>query len=137
MTYPAEELQKSLYEKISNDPGLHAAMGGVSRVYDSVPENHAFPYITGIGDGQFVDFSDNCEHDRYTVYQTFQVWSRAVGEIEAKRIAGALRASILSGFPIDGWILKLIDFKSIDHVKDPDGLTSRARVNFEFIIEPS
>lgn len=136
MTYPAENLQRALYEKITGDAGLRAAMGGTARAYDRVPENHVFPYVT-IGEGDFTDDSDSCEANRYEVFVVLQVWSRVVGNIECKRIAGALRAAILGGITVTDWNVKVNHCQSIVHSTDPDGVTSRTRVNFRFIIEPA
>jgi Protein of unknown function (DUF3168) len=136
MSYPAEALQRALYDKIMNDTGLKSVMGGTSRAFDRVPRNPVFPYIT-IPDGQFIDDGDTCETDRYEVFVDLQVWSRAVGNIEAKRIAGALRDALLSGLVVPSWLVTTIQCTSIDHLTDPDGLTSRARVAMLFRIEPA
>jgi hypothetical protein len=111
-------------------------MGGTARAFDRVPENPEFPYIT-IPDGQFIDDGDTCERDRYEVFVDLQVWSRAVGNIESKKIAGALRACLLSGLPMTGWKADIIDCTSIVHSMDPDQITSRARVAMRFIIDPA
>jgi Protein of unknown function (DUF3168) len=136
MTYPAENLQRALYEKITGDAALEAVMGGEVRAYDRVPENHVFPYIT-IGDVEFIDDSDGCEANRYEAFAVLQAWSRAVGNIECKKIAGELRNAVLNGFAIPGWLVKVNHCQSIFHSTDPDGVTSRARVKFRFIVEPA
>jgi Protein of unknown function (DUF3168) len=136
MTYPAEALQRAMFEKITNDTGLKSVMGGTARAFDRVPVSPAFPYIT-IPAGQFTDDGDTCETNRYEAFVDLQVWSRAVGNVEAKQIAGALRAAILSGLAVTGWIVTATQCTSIDHFNDPDGLTARARVTFRFLIEPA
>lgn len=136
MTYPAEELQRALFSKITGDAGLISAMGGAARAFDRVPVSPAFPYVT-IPAGQFTDDGDTCEDNRYEAFVDLQVWSRAVGNIEAKRIAGALRTAVLGGLTLTGWTVTATQCTSIDHFTDPDGLTSRARVSFRFLIEPA
>jgi hypothetical protein len=136
MTYPAEALQRALYDRATNDVALKTEMGGTARAYDRVPKVPVFPYIT-IPEGQFLDDGDTCEGNRYEVFVDLQVWSRAVGNVEAKKIAGALRAAMLAGLTVPLWTVTSIQCTSIDHLNDPDGLTSRARVSLRFLIEPA
>jgi len=131
MTYPAAALQIAIYDKIKATGGL-AAVG----VYDSVRGVPAFPYIT-IGDGQFLDDGDTCEGDRYEGFVDLQIWSRVVGNIEAKTLAGTLRDAIVAGLTITGWNALSITCRTIRHFMDSDGLTARAVLTFRFILEPA
>lgn len=136
MTYPAQALQAAIFVKVRTDTGLAVAMGGAARAYDRVPPAPAFPYIT-IPDGQFLDDGDSCEDNRFEVFSDLQVWSRDVGQVTAKAIAGALRAALLGGLAIEGWTATTIHCTGIRHLTDPDGLTARAIVTMRFILEPA
>lgn len=136
MSYPAAALQKAIYDAVMADSALATAMGGTVRAYDRVPSPPTFPYIT-IPDGQFIDDGDTCEADRFEGYVDLQVWSRAVGQVEAKSIAAALRGCILSGLTITGWTANVIQHQQTIHSMEGDGLTARARLTFRFILEPA
>lgn len=140
MSYPAAELQKALYDTIIVNAALKAAMGGEARAYDIVPAEPEFPYIT-IGQAQLLDEGDTCEDNRFEALCDLQVWSRDtdnVGQVECKRVSGALRDALLAGLTMDAaWLVKVHDHRSTDHFMDPDGITARARLSFRFLIEPA
>jgi len=136
MSYPAAALQKALFDALTGNAALAAAMGGAVRAYDIVPPSAAFPYLT-IADAQILDDGDTCEADRFEANADVQVWSRAVGSVEAKTISGAVRAAIAAGLTATGWLVTVIDCRSVQHFMDPDGLTARARLSFRFVIEPA
>lgn len=136
MSYPAAPLQKAIYDAIMGSATLAAAMGGTARAYDRVPPNPPFPYIT-IPDGDVIDNGNTCEHDAFEVYVDLQVWSRAVGNVECKTVAGVLRDVIMAGLTITGWVATVIDCERILHFMDPDGETARSRATFRFLIEPA
>src|SRR5690606_34227972 len=73
------ELQKAIYDALKTVP---AVAGG--RVYDSVPSNAEFPYVT-IGGEQTVDDGNSCE-DGWEVFTDVHVWSRKPGFPECKEI---------------------------------------------------
>lgn len=136
MSYPAAPLQKAIYDAIMGSAALASAMGGTARAYDRVPSDPVFPYIT-IPDGDFVDAGDTCENDRFEAFVDLQVWSRAVGNVECKTIAGELRDAVLGALTIAGWSAPVIQCERTLHLLDPDGLTARSRLTFRFIIEPA
>ena len=63
------------------------------RVYDACRQPKAFPYVT-VGDDQVLQDHAECLEGSVEVFAILNVWSRAVGKPETKRITGAIVAAI-------------------------------------------
>lgn len=108
-------------------PALATLIG--DRIYDRVPANPTFPYVV-IGLTQGIDQSAACLTD-WEVFAQLDIWSRAVGFPEAKRIASqcdealSLRYPNLNGFRV-GW------FEPVGQrfLMDPDGVTSHGVLEY-------
>lgn len=118
------------------DTAVGALVG--DRIYDRVPPNPTFPYIT-LGDVQAID-EDADWRQRYAVTLTSHAWSRAVGQVEALRIAQAMRDAIRgatrgSGLTVSGYCIASARHRDTRTFRDPDGLTTHAVVTFEAVID--
>lgn len=137
MTEPALELQRAIYQVLIASVGLKAAMGGTVRAYDRVPAPApTFPYIT-LSEGQFLDDGVSCEDDMFEAFVDLHVWSRIVGQTEAKTISGIVRREILALTVATDWQIKIAQVSSIRHMNDPDGLTSHSVITCRFLLEPT
>lgn len=126
------EIQKFIIEKLNNDKNMSDLID--NRIFDRVPENAVFPYVSiGTSDAT----SEMC--DCITIEEiTFQldVWSRAVGSIEMREIARAVKVALhdqdLSLENNAG-----ISFRHVmsREFRDPDGITSHAALTFEAIVQ--
>lgn len=99
MSYAPHEFQLSLYGKLTADSTLMALITGV---YDYVPQNQAFPFIT-IGD---VAWNDRSSHttDGYTGDFTIHVWTEAHGRKTNYAIQKRIDELINTGtITISGW----------------------------------
>lgn len=116
---------------------LKAAETGVGdNVFDSVPDADPYPRIT-IGQGQTVPGEDDGQCGAtFEVYQQIDVWSRKPGYPEVKAIAGQVRAAIHGAVPtLTGFTVVLLEVRSSDTMRDPDGITSRARIQIHAFID--
>lgn len=105
------------------------------RVYDIAPKGAAHPYVT-IGPAQTVPMDEDC-WDRSENFVQVDVWSREVGFPEAKRIAGAIRDGMHDQMlTIEGHVCDRMYVRSITFSRDPDGLTSRARLDLVVDTQP-
>ncbi|MGN6307316.1 MAG: DUF3168 domain-containing protein [Mesorhizobium sp.] len=131
-------LQKLLYEALRADTGVSAMVGG--RVYDRIPADAAgqvtaiYPHI-GFGAYDFVpDDSDCIFAGEHTIQ--LDIWSRAVGKVEAKTITDAVRR-LLRDYEADmgdyGLVEMRVDLAQV--IGDPDGLTSHGIVQVTALIE--
>lgn len=106
-----------------------------SRVYDSIPADAVFPYFN-IGDMQTISDGADCL-DATEVYVTLHIWSRAKGQVEARRLAATARTAL------HDWLPTLEGFRVVEHehrdtrtLDDPDGITSHAVLTFRALIDP-
>lgn len=139
MSDPSLAIQIALVARISE---LATELSG--RVYDDVPPSDqreadtgaAFPYVS-LGDGQIVPVDEEC-FDRTTTYFKVNVWSRAQGFPEAKRIAGVIRLGLHEkDLAIGGHILDSLRVESTNYLRDPDGKTRRALLELTVETQPA
>ena len=105
------------------------------RIYDSVPADAVFPYAT-LGGGDTVG-DDNACFDASEVNVSIHVWSRAVGFPECKAIAALVRARCRVEFDLseDGFTVVNAEHVTTRFLRDPDGLTSHAAVEFTYLVD--
>jgi hypothetical protein len=124
----ALELQGAIVAKLKADN----IAGG--RVYDTVPGGALFPYVS-LGPGDSIEIDHDCiEAEEITVQ--IDAWSRAQGYPEVLGIAAQIRESLHN---YDA-TLSTNAFVSLLHrntrrMRDPDGLTSHAVVEFVAVVE--
>lgn len=129
---PDLELQGAIVSRLKADAGVIALVG--DRVFDTVPSGAPFPYVSY---GPVDNLSDDADCiTGFDITVQIDVWSRAVGFPEAKRISNAVRAA-LHDAPITLSVnaLALIEHRQTRTIRDPDGLTSHAAMTFNALIE--
>lgn len=137
MSDPAEvAVQKALFDLWVADAGVHALVA--DRIHDRPPPEPTFPYVS-FGPVQTLD-REECAASVEVALQ-IDVWSRAVGSVEAKRIAAVLRdavrtANAAGSLTLPGWHLPIIRFRDTRVMRDPDGLTTHAVVTLECHLDP-
>lgn len=129
----ALELQRATIAELKADAAVAALVG--DRIYDELPPNPVFPYIS-IGPDQTLPQRFDCL-DGSEITLQFDGWSRQPGYIEAKRISEAVRRC-LDGAPLELIGYRLIDLylASSQTLRDPDGLTSHAVITFRALTAP-
>lgn len=132
MADPDLELQGEIVKRLKADPGVSALVAG--RIYDSVPGNAVFPYISY---GPSDTTSDDAECiTAFSIFVQLDAWSRAVGYPEVKKIADAVRRSLHQAplnLPTNALVFLQHDQTRV--LRDPDGLTSHAAMSFESVVE--
>lgn len=132
MTSPTYELQGQIVTLLKADTDLASLIGG--RIYDRVPESPTFPYVSF---GPSDEISDDADCiDGFEVTMQLDVWSRAVGFPECRKIVDAVRKAL----PEDGITLADNALVTFNHrisrvFRDPDGLTSHGAMTFEAFVE--
>ncbi|TPJ76193.1 DUF3168 domain-containing protein [Mesorhizobium sp. B2-6-3] len=132
MTSPSLELQGAIVARLKAVAVVTAMIG--QRVYDRVPANAVFPYVTL---GPMDELSDDADCIKgFNIAIDINVWSRAVGFPEAKRIGDAVRAGLLNPeLALTDNALVYFQHRQTVYSEDPDGLTNRARMSFEAFAE--
>jgi len=132
MTSPSLELQGKIVARLKADAGVTAIIG--SRVYDSVPSNASFPYVS-IGPKQVVSDDYDCITG-FEVFMQLDAWSRGTGFPEVERLAEAVRIALHEfELPLVDNALVLFSHRQTRVMRDPDGLTAHAAVEFVGLVE--
>lgn len=126
-------LQQAVHAALVADPDVAASVG--ARVYDDVPQDAAFPYIT-LGEASVRDWStgsDTGAEHRLTLH----VWSRAQGRKEIKEISGVVSDALdEAALTVTGTRLVNLRFVSADMLRDADGETYHGILRFRAVTEP-
>lgn len=132
MTSPTLELQGAIVARLKADAAVSALIAG--RVYDAVPSNPTFPYVSF---GPSDELSDDADCiTGFDIAMQIDCWSRAVGFPEARRISDAVRAALVAtDLPITANALVYFTHRQTRLFRDPDGLTSHAAISFEAFAE--
>lgn len=132
MSDPAYALQVAVRAALGSG---ELGIGTPSRVYDRVPAEPVFPYVT-IGRDAVDDDSNSCAAAWQCRVQV-DVWSRAPGLPEAKLIAGRVRAVLATEIAVDGFLTVLGEHIDTTYLDDPDGVTIHAALRFRYLIDPA
>ena len=112
-------LQKAVFDALSANTDLTAVVSGI---YDHVPADTAFPYVT-LGETTVSDWSSK-SFDGQEHLLTLHVWSRAKGRKEAKEIMALVYDTLHdAALAVEGQELVNLRFDFAQTLKDPDGLT--------------
>lgn len=127
-------LRQALYTMLSGDAGLQALIGNPARVYDDVPADGAFPFVT-FGDGAAQDWSTSDSLGAiHTI--TLHAWSRYEGHKEALEIIETLEALLHdAALSPAGHTLVNLRFVSSGIIRDPDGATTHGFIRFRAVTE--
>lgn len=126
------ELQRAIYAALIADPAVSALVG--DRVYDRVPADVVFPYIS-FGPEQELPENADCI-DASEIFVQLDFWSQDPGKREAKRGAKAIKAALEeSALHLSENALTYFEFDGRRIMTDPDGLTSHAAVTFRAGVE--
>ena len=137
---PSAAMQVAVFVALTGSASLQALVGldpetQLVRAYDRPPDNPTFPYLT-IADGHVVnDWAEGIEGSE--VYQDVHVWSRAVGHVEAKTIASAVRAAMCQLLQPVGHRIVVFEYVNTRHMTDPDGVTAHSVVSVRYSTEPT
>lgn len=129
-TSPTLELQGAIVTRLRNMTSVGA------RVYDQPPPepSRVFPYIS-YGPDQQLAANAECLLS-YEVSVQIDVWSQEVGYVEARQIAEEVRAALHDAvITLSVNALLMIEHQSTRTLRDPDGKTSHAVVEFLAIVE--
>lgn len=132
MTSPTLEMQAAIVARLTNDSALTALIN--KRVFDRVPEDSAFPYVS-LGPTQEIAEDAECI-DADEVHVQIDAWSREVGYPEVRKIADAVRKALDDyAFTLTANALVAFEYRQTRTMRDPDGVTNHAVIEFTAIIE--
>lgn len=113
---------------------LHALLSSSLTVYDAVPQNAAFPYVT-VGDDTMTDWSAKGE-GKAEVTATVHTWSRYKGRKECKEIMDdVLQAVTGASWSLTGFHVVTCGLEFSQVLEEADGITRHGVQRFRFRIE--
>lgn len=138
MTWAPSETQIAVYTQLNSDAALTTLLGGANRIYDHVPDNTNYPYITL----NIVPFTDRGSYTTEGVAVEFQVsiWVRGTGlgakQLQAlqKRVDELIHEANLS---ISGWNIITIRRSLIDQQVENDNVTRQGIQRFTLLLGES
>lgn len=139
MTWAPTETQKTVYSILTSDEDLAALLGGTCRVFDRVPDNAPFPYLTM----QIKPWTDRGNHtfEGLACELTIHAWyrengeTRGRGDLEVQKIQKRIDELLHSTDPcVDGWDIVGLRRSFIDILKDPDNVTLHGVQKFKLMI---
>lgn len=135
MSDPSLELQAAIVGMLKANSGVQAIVGNPARVYDEVPNNPTFPYIS-LGDNQVLPDKADCI-DGTEIFWQIDGWARDPTFPMAKKIGKAVKAA-LDDQPVtvSGYAVVVCEHNTTNYLHDPDGITRHVAVNFRFLIQP-
>lgn len=126
-------LQKALYQRLSTDQGVVAALGG-PKVFDDVPRTATYPYVT-FGAARSDDWSTGDSDGREHV-AVVNVWSRAGGRREVLAVSEAIRAALEAGdLTPAGHRVVLLRLEAVETRRGGDGETYQASLRIRVLSE--
>ena len=132
MASPSLELQIAIVSRLKATAAVADLIA--DRVFDSVPDDADFPYVT-VGEGDETSDDADCI-DGFEISLDVDVWSREVGFPEAKRISDEIRRALKSpDLVLQTNLLVEFRHRQTRFLRDPDGLTSHAVMTFEGFAE--
>jgi len=131
MTSPTLELQGAIVTALKAAAGVTALVG--VRVYDMVPADSDFPYVS-LGPTDEVSDDTDCT-DGFEITLQIDCWSRKPGFPEVRQIADAVRQALKPELTLTDNALFYLQHITTRTFRDPDGLTSHAALTFEAFAE--
>lgn len=134
MSDPSYDLQVALVAALKADGALPDVVG--KRVYDRVPPDASFPYLT-LGPSQVLPDKAVCI-DGVEVSVQIDAWSRTTSFGEVKTIGAAIVAALDDKpLAVEGFNVTVFELAGAQYLRDPDGLTRHAAITFRGLLEAS
>ncbi|WP_102957767.1 DUF3168 domain-containing protein [Mangrovicella endophytica] len=134
MAHPSVELQTTIFQALSSDPGVTSLLGG-PKIFDHVPERAAFPYLT-LGRTAVVDWSTGTEDGAEHIL-TLHVWARGGGKRETYEIMDKVTSKLHDAhLPLQGHALVNLQLQFAEARQEPDSPTYHGILRFRAVTEP-
>jgi hypothetical protein len=133
-----KELQKAIYAILSADVSLQTALGGTptdTRVYDFVPDNKSYPYVT-LDMGVFNDRGNHTKEGWATNFQV-NVWARPnVRGAKPVQDIQAIIHGLLHEIDVDvlDWNIIVLRCSSVTIITDDDNITKHGIQIFKLML---
>ncbi len=129
--HPGIAIQQKIFDTIKDDATIITLVG--SSIFDNVPDNSDFPYIT-IGEVETGDFSSHT-NDGFEGSVTVHVWSQDRGRNNTKTIQARIY-TLLQNLDLAIVGVPTLNFRlgSQSTILDPDGRTNHGIQTFNILL---
>ncbi|MGX1196393.1 DUF3168 domain-containing protein [Parvibaculum sp. MBR-TMA-1.3b-4.2] len=134
---PALALQAAVIAAAGDSADVTALIGDPARIYDRVPADAAFPYVS-FGAHQEIDDSFEC-HEGTEIWFEMDIWDQeAHGNVRIGRILQAMKGLVTeAALTVNGHKLGVLKFRDAIYLRDPDGISRRVRATWRVLTEES
>ena len=134
ITYAPTETQKAVFTLLNLDTTLQTLLGS-NKIYDHVPDNSPYPYVTI----RIKPWEDRGNHDfeGLSCQLSINVWYRedGRGDLEVQKIQKRIDELMHSqDICIEGWNIVSLRRSTIDILDEPDGVTKHGIQIFNLLI---
>ncbi|TMI98478.1 MAG: DUF3168 domain-containing protein [Alphaproteobacteria bacterium] len=136
MLDPSRPLQDAIIAYLKADAAVRELVG--DRIYDAAPKGAEFPHASMGGVQVLPDKGDAV--DGAEAFFTIDAWSQnAKGFGEVMNVARVIAAALDDAELVLAGGVRLVDLtaESIHTLRDPDGITRHAVINFKALTEPT
>jgi len=134
MPSSAWALQKAIHTRLTTDAGVLALLGS-PRVYDDVPRQPTFPYVS-YGQSTARDWSTGTDEGHEHIV-SLHVWTRGAGRKPAHELSGAVEAALdQQPLALEGHRLVSLRHEFSDVRREDDGETWRGLLRLRAVTEP-
>lgn len=134
MMHASAELQTTIFETLTSDPSVLALLGG-PKVFDRVPEQATFPYLT-LGRTAVMDWSTGTEDGAEHIL-TLHVWAKGGGKRETYEIMDKVSSRLHdSHLPLEGHQLVNLQLQFAEARQEPESATYHGILRFRAVTEP-
>jgi hypothetical protein len=131
MIDPALALHAAIVTTLKADATLEPLVS--DRIYDRVPAGATVPYVH-LRSMQVLDDGNTCG-DAAEVIVDVDVWSEAVGQVQAKTIGKVVVDALDTALAVSGFQTIVGHAQSATYSTESDGLTTRGALLFRFLID--
>lgn len=134
MAHPSAELQTSVYQTLTADPGLLSLLGG-PKIFDHIPEEAVYPYLT-LGRTTVIDWSTGTE-DGSEHLLTLHVWAKGGGKQATYQIMDQVSTRLHDQhLPLDKHRLVNLQLQFAEARLEPESTTYHGILRFRAVTEP-
>lgn len=130
----SRELQGAIYDALVADAGAGALVG--DRIYDGVPSNNAFPYVSFGPSQEITDDAECIDGEEHFIQ--IDVWARDQARMgPCKDICAAVKAAlheVTLNLP-SPYALAFIRVTGTRTMLDPDGITAHGIITVQAAVE--
>lgn len=123
------DFQTAIYERLSKDANLSAAISGV---FDFVPEGQPYPYVT-LGEDTATDTSTFSTVGQ-EVTATLHTWSQYKGFSEVKNLHSLVLKAMTSPLVVNGWTCSFLMVDLESSIRDTDGITRHGIIRLRYVL---